>query len=70
MLSRRMAAPGALAEQAASDERDNVPAAALLMVSGTGLFVVYNDRRDVLDTTSYDTVGRSFVIKFTRLFDM
>ena len=43
---------------------------ALLNRSGTGLFVVYNDRRDVLDTTSYDTVGRSFVIKFTRLFDM
>jgi len=43
---------------------------ALLNRSGTGLFVVYNDRRDVLDSTSYDTVGRSFVIKFTRLFDM
>ncbi len=43
---------------------------ALLNRSGTGLFIVYNDRRDVLDTTSYDTVGRSFVIKFTRLFDM
>ena len=43
---------------------------ALLNRSGTGLFVVYNDRRDVLDTTSYDTVGRSFIIKFTRLFDM
>jgi hypothetical protein len=43
---------------------------ALLNRSGTGLFVVYNDRRDVLDTTSYDTVGRSFVIKFTRLFDL
>ncbi len=42
---------------------------ALLNRSGTGLFMVYNDRRDVLDTTSYDTVGRSFVIKFTRLFD-
>ncbi len=43
---------------------------AMLNRSGTGLFVVYNDRRDVLTTTSYDTVGRSFVIKFTRLFDM
>ncbi|MGD9905921.1 MAG: DUF5916 domain-containing protein [Vicinamibacterales bacterium] len=43
---------------------------ALLNRSGTGLFVVYNDRRDVLDSTSYDTVGRSFVIKFTRLFDL
>ena len=42
---------------------------ALLNRSGTGLFIVYNDRRDVLDTTSYDTVGRSFVIKFTRLFE-
>jgi Domain of unknown function (DUF5916) len=42
---------------------------ALLNRSGTGLFIVYNDRRDVLDSTSYDTVGRSFVIKYTRLFD-
>jgi hypothetical protein len=42
---------------------------ALLNRSGTGLFIVYNDRRDVLDTTSYDTVGRSFVVKYTRLFD-
>jgi hypothetical protein len=41
---------------------------ALLDRSGTGLFVVYNDRRDVLDSTSYDTVGRSLVIKYTRLF--
>ncbi len=43
---------------------------ALLRRSGTGLFVVYNDRRDVLSSTSYDTVGRSFVVKFTRLFDL
>ncbi len=42
---------------------------ALLNRSGTGLFIVFNDRRDVLDTTSYDTVGRSLVVKFTRLFD-
>jgi hypothetical protein len=42
---------------------------AMLNRSGTGLFVVYNDRRDVLDSTSYDTVGRSFVVKYTRLID-
>jgi len=42
---------------------------ALLNRSGTGLFVVFNDRRDVLDSTSYDVVGRSFVVKYTRLFD-
>ena len=42
---------------------------ALLNRSGTGLFVVYNDRRDVLSSTSYETVGRSFVVKYTRLFD-
>jgi hypothetical protein len=42
---------------------------ALLNRSGTGLFVVYNDRRDVLETTSYDTVGRSFIVKYTRLID-
>ncbi|MBM3780692.1 MAG: carbohydrate binding family 9 domain-containing protein [Acidobacteria bacterium] len=42
---------------------------ALLNRSGTGLFVVFNDRRDVLSSTSYDTVGRSVVVKYTRLFD-
>ena len=42
---------------------------ALLNRSGTGLFLVFNDRRDNLQSTSYDTVGRSFVVKYTRLFD-
>jgi hypothetical protein len=42
---------------------------ALLNRSGTGLFVVYNDRRDVLSSTSLDTLGRSFVVKYTRLID-
>ncbi len=42
---------------------------ALLNRSGTGLFVVYNDRRDTTDITSYDTVGRSFIVKYTRLVD-
>ena len=37
--------------------------------SGTGLFVVYNDRRDTLSSTSIETLGRSFVVKYTRLFD-
>jgi hypothetical protein len=37
--------------------------------SGTGLFVVYNDRRDMLSSTSIETLGRSFVVKYTRLVD-
>jgi hypothetical protein len=37
--------------------------------SGTGLFVVYNDRRDTLPSTSIETLGRSFVVKYTRLID-
>lgn len=37
--------------------------------SGTGLFVVFNDRRDLLSSTSVDTLGRSFVVKYTRLLD-
>ena len=37
--------------------------------SGTGLFVVYNDRRDVLSSTALETLGRSFVVKYTRLID-
>jgi hypothetical protein len=43
---------------------------ALLRRSGTGLFVVYNHRRDFTDYTSLETLGRSFVVKFTRLFDL
>ena len=42
---------------------------ALLNRSGTGLFVVFNDRRDVLSSTSLETLGRSFVVKYTRLVD-
>ena len=42
---------------------------ALLSRSGTGLFFVYNDRRDTSDFTSDELLGRSFVIKYTRLFD-
>jgi hypothetical protein len=37
--------------------------------SGTGLFVVFNDRRDVLSSTALETLGRSFVVKYTRLID-
>jgi hypothetical protein len=37
--------------------------------SGTGLFVVYNDRKDLLSSTAIETLGRSFVVKYTRLFD-
>jgi len=42
---------------------------ALLNRSGTGLFVVYNDRRDTLSSTAIETLGRSFVVKYTRLVD-
>ena len=42
---------------------------AILNRSGTGLFVVYNDRRDFTDFTSLETLGRSFIVKYTRLID-
>ena len=42
---------------------------ALLDRSGTGLFAVYNDRRDTSDLTSEALLGRSFIVKYTRLFD-
>lgn len=42
---------------------------AMLNRSGTGLFVVYNDRRDLLSSTTAETLGRSFVVKYTRLID-
>jgi hypothetical protein len=37
--------------------------------SGTGLFVVFNDRRDLLSSTAVEALGRSFVVKYTRLID-
>jgi hypothetical protein len=42
---------------------------ALLNRSGTGLFAVYNDRRDTSDFTSDSLLGRSFIVKYTRLVD-
>lgn len=42
---------------------------ALLDRGGTGLFLVYNDRRDTTSFTPLETLGRSFVVKYTRLFD-
>lgn len=42
---------------------------ALLTRSGTGLFVVYNDRRDTSSFTPLETLGRSFIVKYTRLID-
>ena len=42
---------------------------ALLNRSGTGLFVVYNDTQDYSDRESI-TLGRSLVVKFSRMFDV
>jgi len=43
---------------------------ALLNRSNTGLFVVYNDRRDTSSFTREELLGRSFIVKFTRLLDL
>ena len=42
---------------------------ALLNRSGTGFFLVYNDRRDTSPFTPDELLGRSFVVKYTRLLD-
>jgi len=42
---------------------------ALLNRSGTGFFLVYNDRRDTSPFTADELLGRSFIVKYTRLFD-
>jgi hypothetical protein len=42
---------------------------ALLDRSGTGFFLVYNDRRDTSPFTADELLGRSFVVKYTRMFD-
>ena len=36
--------------------------------SGTSFFLVYNDRRDTSSFTPDELLGRSFVVKYTRLF--
>jgi hypothetical protein len=52
---------------------------ALLNRSGTGLFIVYNDQRNTLDYQRLDAetgliyptvIGRSFIVKYTYLFDL
>jgi hypothetical protein len=42
---------------------------ALLNRSGTGLFIVYNDRRETTAFDPRDVLGRSFIVKYTRLLD-
>ncbi|HXV64247.1 MAG TPA: DUF5916 domain-containing protein [Vicinamibacteria bacterium] len=51
---------------------------ALLSRSGTGLFIVYNDQRNTADFSRIDedtgaiyptVIGRSFIVKYTYLFD-
>jgi len=42
---------------------------ALLDRSGTGFFLVYNHRRDTSARRPDELLGRSFVVKYTRLFD-
>lgn len=34
-----------------------------------GVFFVYNQRRDFSSFTPLETLGRSFVVKYTRLLD-
>jgi Domain of unknown function (DUF5916)/Carbohydrate family 9 binding domain-like len=41
---------------------------ALLNRSGTGFFLVYNDRRDTSEFTPDTVLGRSVILKYTRLF--
>jgi hypothetical protein len=53
---------------ASSQVSSNVRLAWLLR-SGTGLFVVYNDRRDTSPLTPQEALGRSFIVKFSRLVD-
>ena len=43
---------------------------ALLDRSNTGLFLVYNDRRDTSSFTREELLGRSFIIKYTRLLEL
>jgi hypothetical protein len=42
---------------------------ALLNRSSTGFFIVCDDRRDTSALTPDELLGRSFIVKYTRLFD-
>ena len=42
---------------------------AMLDRSGTGFFIVYNERRDTLMFVPETVLGRSLTVKYTRLFD-
>ena len=42
---------------------------ALLSRSGTGLFVVYNNQQETNIRTPQTVLGRSFIVKMSRLFD-
>jgi len=42
---------------------------ALLDRGGTGFFVVYNDRRETSTLDPREVLGRSFIVKYTRLID-
>jgi hypothetical protein len=43
---------------------------ALLSRSGTGLFVVYNNQQETSSRTPATLLGRSFIVKLSRLFDL
>jgi hypothetical protein len=43
---------------------------ALLSRGGTGLFVVYNDQRETSNRTPATVLGRSFIVKLSRLLDL
>ena len=43
---------------------------ALLDRSNTGLFLVYNDQRDTSPFTRDELLGRSFIVKYTRLLEL
>ena len=40
-----------------------------IFIYGTGFFVVYNDRRDTSTLDPHEVLGRSFIVKYTRLID-
>lgn len=43
---------------------------AVINRSGTGFFVVYNNQQDTSRVTDATLLGRSFIVKMSRLFDL
>lgn len=67
-FSTKLLAQGLIQYNANSGEVSSNLRLSLVNVQGPNLYIVFNERRDVLDPTPYPTLGRAFIIKYAHLF--